>query len=44
MIRVELRWLPAFHAYAVRIGCRVIGLIQCAERLPFLPSVSIRYA
>ncbi len=44
MTTVELRWLPHRKAYAVRIGCQIIGLIRCGHRHPFLPIVQVVYA
>ena len=32
---VELTWLPSWHAYVVRRGARILGMIVCRPPLPF---------
>jgi len=32
---VTLTWLPNWHAYAVRLGGRIIGMVRCKQPLPF---------
>jgi hypothetical protein len=33
--RITLTWLPSWHAYVVRRGHRVVGMVVCRPPLPF---------
>ncbi len=41
---VELRWIPDFRAYAVRLGARLVGFVACDAQLPFASGTKVRYA
>jgi hypothetical protein len=32
---IKLNWLPNWHAYAVRLNGRLIGMVRCKGPLPF---------
>jgi hypothetical protein len=37
---IKLTWLPNWHAYAVRLDGRIVGMVRCTVPLPFRPAAA----